>query len=295
MVRDDFWLSATHFFRELEINLVQGSNTNLTDLFNLDHASKVLVAFGKAFERLPERSSDMCKEQHEFLTQAVAGLAEEGKVVCVRLALFAEMMKNKQWTPTTLKDVGGTAGVGVTFLDETFSSPAAPPQHRVHQKASRAVLKALLPESGTDIKGGRRSHSELLKESGYASSPKEFESLLRILDSEIRLITPTDPDGADGDEPAKTVTGQKYYLLTHDFLVPSLRDWLTRKQKETRRGRAELLLAERTVLWQSKPGARHLPSWWEYLSTVWLIPKKSRTAIQQKMLRKAGRVHAVRW
>ncbi len=30
------------------------------------------------------------------------GLAEEGKVVCVRLALFAEMMKGKSWTPATL-------------------------------------------------------------------------------------------------------------------------------------------------------------------------------------------------
>ena len=31
-------------------------------------------------------------------------------------------------------------------------------------------------------------------------------------------------------------SGQKYYQLTHDYLVPSLREWLTRKQKETRRG-----------------------------------------------------------
>jgi hypothetical protein len=32
--------------------------------------------------------------------------------------------------------------------------------------------------------------------------------------------------------------GQKYYQLTHDYLVHSLRDWLTRKQQETRRFRA---------------------------------------------------------
>ena len=42
--------------------------------------------------------------------------------------------------------------------------------------------------------------------------------------------------------------GQRYYQLTHDYLVPSLRKWLTRKQKETRRGRAELRLAERAAL-----------------------------------------------
>ena len=76
-------------------------------------------------------------------------MAQEGKVICVRLALFAEMMKGKAWTPASLKAVGGTEGVGVTFLEETFSAATAPPEHRYHQKAARADLKALLPETGT--------------------------------------------------------------------------------------------------------------------------------------------------
>ena len=124
-------------------------------------------------------------------------MAQEGKVICVRLALFAEMMKGKSWTPATLKEVGGTEGVGVTFLEETFSAATAPPEHRYHQKAARAVLKALLPETGTDIKGNMRSYAELLEASGYAGRPKDFDDLIRILDSEIRLITPTDPEGKD--------------------------------------------------------------------------------------------------
>ena len=40
----------------------------------------------------------------------------------------------------------------------------------------------------------------------------------------------------------------------------SLRDWLTRKQRETRRGRAELKLAERAALWNARPEDRLLPS-----------------------------------
>ena len=48
--------------------------------------------------------------------------------------------------------------------------------------------------------------------------------------------------------------------------MPSLRDWLTRKQKETRRGRAELRLAERAALWSTRPENRYLPSLWEFLS-----------------------------
>ena len=51
---------------------------------------------------------------------------------------------------------GGTEGVGVAFLEETFAADGAPPTP-LHQEAARAVLKALLPEAGTDIKGHMRS------------------------------------------------------------------------------------------------------------------------------------------
>ena len=47
---------------------------------------------------LPDHLSEVSQEQKSFITQSVAGLAEDGKVVCVRLALFAEMMKGKSWT-----------------------------------------------------------------------------------------------------------------------------------------------------------------------------------------------------
>jgi formylglycine-generating enzyme required for sulfatase activity len=296
MVRDDFWMAATRFLRELEFRLLEGQNSAAVDLFDLDHARKVLAAFGRAFGKLPESGGETSNDQKELLKQAVSGLAQEGKVISVRLALFADMIKGKVWTPATLKEVGGTEGVGVTFLEETFSATNAPPEHRLHQKAARAVLKALLPESGTDIKGHMRSCAELLEASGYANRPRDFDDLVRILDSEIRLITPTDPEGSDdGSVHPNATAGQQYYQLTHDYLVHSLRDWLTRKQKETRRGRAELRLAERAALWRAKPENRHLPSWWEYLTAVRLVPAKNRTAPQQKMLRKAGRVHAVRW
>ena len=132
--------------------------------------------------------------------QAVSGLAQEGKVISVRLALFAEMMKGKPWTPASLKAVGGTEGVGITFLEETFSAATAPPEHRYHQKAARADLKVLLPETGSDIKGHMRSYAELLEASGYGNRPKDFDDLIRILDNEIRLITPTDPEGEEEGE-----------------------------------------------------------------------------------------------
>ncbi len=451
MVRDDFWMAATRFMRDLEIRLVEGQNSAAVDLFPVRHAEKVLAAFGRAFGALaemdvsrpidptlqalvrrlehlsdqhrelregvqkaiqvadvdpemalartrkvlesvvravyerriqeppgtrplenllqrlvkdghfPDRldayantirklgnvgthafgekvtgadvhqsltqlqpildwyfeverpeaqagkqparpqppgavggSSLATKEQEAFLAQAVSGLAEDGKVICVRLALFAEMMKGKVWTPATLKAVGGTEGVGVTFLEETFSAATAPPEHRFHQKAARAVLKSLLPASGTDIKGHMRSQAELLAASGYANRPREFDDLIRILDSEIRLLTPTDPEGKDDTDPSTAHPDGQYYQLTHDYLVPSLREWLTRKQRETRRGRAELRLADRAAVWNARPENRHLPAWWEWLTIRLLTRKRDWTAGQHKMMRRAGRFHAVR-
>src|SRR5262249_53682582 len=141
-------------------------------------------------------TTDISLDQHSFLDQAITGLAQEGKVISVRLALFAEMVKGKPWTPATLRAVGGTEGVGVTFLEETFSATCSPPEHRLHQKASQAVLKALLPETGRAIKGQMRSEQELRVTSGYLDRPREFADLVHILDNELRLITPTDPEGS---------------------------------------------------------------------------------------------------
>jgi len=49
MVRDDFWMAATRFMRELEIHLLEGQNSAAVDLFPIRHAERVLAAFGRAF------------------------------------------------------------------------------------------------------------------------------------------------------------------------------------------------------------------------------------------------------
>ncbi len=289
MVRDDFWMALTRFMSDLHIELAQGRNIAPVDLFDQMHARKVLAEFGKAFGRLPDDLGKLSKEQDVFLSQTIEGLAQDGRVISIRLSLFAEMVKGKPWTPTTLKDVGGTAGVGVSFLEETFSSTSL----RSHRRAAVAVLKALLPESGTGIKGHMRSHEELLEASGYAGRPREFTDLFKILDNELRLITPTDPEDSS-DERTSGEAGGRYYQLTHDYLVPSLREWLTRKQRETRRGRAELRLVERSSLWNAKPENRHLPSVWEWANIRLLTKKKDWTEPQRMMMKRAGRVHGLR-
>jgi len=290
MVRDDFSMAASRLMRELETRIIEGHNFATVDLFDSSHAVKVLTKFGQAFGKLPVQPGDLSTDQKEFISSVAAGLAQDGKVVSVRLALFAEMVKGKPWAPTTLHEVGGTEGVGVNFLEETFSSRNANPEHRLYQQAAREVLKALLPEVGTDIKGHMRSHVELLVASGYQNCPGEFKELLRILDGALRLITPTDPEGIRSGSASDS--GSKYYQLTHDYLVPSLREWLTRKQKETRRGRTELRLAELAALWNAKQENRRLPGWKDYRRICRFTDRKKWTKTQRRMMRESARYHA---
>jgi hypothetical protein len=288
LVRDDFWMATTRFLSGLEIRLLEGENSAAVDLFDPRHAKKVLTTFGRAYGALPDHIGDVSSEQESFLNQSISGLAQDGKIISVRLALFAEVMKGKLWTPATLTEVGGTQGVGLTFLEETFSASTAPPEHRFHQKAAQAVLKALLPDSAADIKGQMRSRLELLEASGYASRPSHFDDLIRILDAELRLITPTDSEGITSEVQQIRASGQ-YYQLTHDYLVHSLRDWLTRKQRQTRRGRAEIRLAEVAKSWDANPRRQSLPTFSEWLSILAFTKRGKWSALERRMLRAAAR------
>ena len=186
-------------------------------------------------------------------------------------------------------------GVGVTFLEAMFSASTAPPEHRYHQKAIINVLTSLLPDVGTEIKGNMRSYGSLLEVSGYANRPRDFEDLLRILDRETRLITPTSLDDVDEDRqtPARQ-PGSMYFQLTHDYLVPALREWLTRRRKETRQGRAELSMQEWSSVWNAKPENRNLPGLIDWSRMMSITHQRDWTEPQQKMMRAARHYHAVR-
>ena len=113
----------------------QRHNAALVDLFEPGHARKVLAEFGRAFSRLPEDLGQLSSSQQAFLQRAVEGLTCGEKVSPARLALLAEMIKGKPWNLATLRNAGGAEGVGVAFLDETFSARSANPQCRLHAPA----------------------------------------------------------------------------------------------------------------------------------------------------------------
>jgi hypothetical protein len=244
MIRDDFYVAALRMMQALDIEVVPGRNFLLVDLFDVEHARNVLIKFGQAFGKLPANLANLSDEENEFVRSVTNGLAQEGKVVSVRLSLLAEMVKSKPWQPATLGQVGGTDGIGVNFLEDTFGSSHADPRFRRHSAAARGILKSLLPDLNTDIKRYMRSQQELLEASGYTNRPTDFADLLRILDGELRLITPTAPEGetlsgepdasASGSHasrsgksgsnannpPANAGGSSRYYQLTHDYLVP---------------------------------------------------------------------------
>lgn len=305
MIRDDFAMAAARFMAALDVPIVQGVNFATVDMFDSNHARKVLIEFGQAFEKISTHTQEHSVEQNRFFDQVVSGLAKNGKIVSVQIALFAEMVKDKPWVISTLEDVGGTEGIGVSFLEETFIARSANPKYKLHEQAARELLAALLPEVGSDIKGHMRSHEALLQESIYKDRPREFEELLRILDGQLRLITPTDPEGSLKGElrsekmacrsNISNFTGPtSHFQLTHDYLVPSLREWLTRGQGETKKGRAELKLAERAATWSAKPENKQLPTLWEWLTIKRLTEKRKWKPSERAVMERANRYHLAR-
>ncbi len=202
LVRDDFWMAATLFFQALEVEPVPRHNSLAVPLFALPHARRVLTAFGRAFDTLPAGEIHSGSPADQFLNLALADLAEDNKIVCVQLSLFAEMLKGRApWTPAVLRDIGGARGVGVAFLDETFNARTADPLVRKHRTAAIEVLRTLLPNSETDIKGNQRDSESLQTAAGYTNRPTEFTQLLQLLDRDLRLITPTESETANPGEP----------------------------------------------------------------------------------------------
>ena len=295
MVRDDFWLATNRFLHALEVDLLEGKNSMLMDLFDKLHSHKVLAEFGRAYGRLPADASELTKAQHEFLDRAIDGLSEDGKIICVHLALFAEMFKGKEWTPTELSKIGGAEGVGFTFFEDTFSTKTSLPECKMHAAAAKKVLGALLPESGADIRGKMQPIEDLIIASGYSERPNAFKDLIRILDRQLRLITLTDPAGIRENESVSGIDNHSaFYQLTHDYLVRPLREWLTQKKKLTMRGRAEIRLTERSELWSTRPTNQYLPSPLEFAQTRSLTSARDWTPAERRMMATATSFYAIR-
>ena len=294
MVRDDFWLAASRFMRDLEIDLEPNANIALVDLFDLQHARKVLAAFGRAYGTLPDRDRDSDPGAGDL-----SGPGRRRAWPRTARSSRCGWRCSPRWSrasPGPRRRCGRSADrrrrrhLPGGDLRLTAGQPQAPPAPEGGPgRAQGPAAPDRHRHQGPDAIGGRAARAPR----ATPSRPRDFDDLVRILDPELRLITPTDPEGPPDEGPSSQPAG-RYYQLTHDYLVHSLRDWLTRKQRETRRGRAELRLAERAALWNAKPENRHLPSVPEWATIRALTTKREWTDPQRRMMTRAARVHGLR-
>ncbi len=275
----------------LEIPISEKVNVTSVDLFDVFHARKVFARFGAAYDRLPDEMQNLTPAQNQFLDEAIDYLEVGGRVVCVRLALLAEMLKSRSWQNSTglLKD--GGVGIGTQFLEETFDSEHASRRRRIHSEGAHRVLRALLPEGGARIKGAVVPEHELLAASGYRDRT-DFRELLLILDRELHLITPADTIDEDSlSDDASAASRPGGYQLTHDFLIAPIRQWIEYRNRTTKQGKARLRLEEFSELYQAKPRLQSLPTLGEYVAIRRYHPPATQTDRQRAMMSAAFRWH----
>ena len=291
LVREEYWTATEDFMvRQLRVPLDTRWNAQLLPLFGTRHARRVLGMFGQWHQQLSAVELDWSEEQREFLKEAVEGLAQRGEVVPVRLAVLSEMFREQEWSAARLRSLGGAAGVGTRFLEQQFSPPHAPARHSRHLQAAQLLLEALLPPRDKEIRGHQRSIVQLRNDCGYGEKGESFAELLRILEVDLKLITRS--DGVD--EGAGRVR-ETCFMLTHDFLVPSVREWVSGELQRTATGRATLMLRERDRLYSATRDRHQLPAATEWLQIRWRTDRGRWTASQRKLMQIAGRMHGRRW
>jgi len=300
LVRDGFLMAAQRFMRSLDETLTEKQNWAAMDLFSTDHAVAVLTEFGRAWDKFD--SGGPGAEQIQFMKQAVAALAKDGQVICVALALYAEMVKDRPWTLATLEGAGDLKEVGRTFLERSFGPSSG---RRVHEKAARKVLESLLPPANVKIINRRRTRDELLQASGYAAWPEKFAELLKILTDDLPLVmeVEVDEDEDEGDRQTRESPelAPVQYRITHEFLVDPLRAWLEDEDRKRIRGRAKLALRKRTGEWMAsapkepkKRDPTYLPGLLE-CGTILCFAPRSEFGDDQKELMRAARRRYAKW
>lgn len=297
MVRDDFWMGLTRLMQSLDFKIAEHQNAMVVDLFDKRHAKNVLAMFGAAYGRLDINLEKISSAEHRFLDTAINYLSMDGRVVCVQLALLAEILKSRPWNSREISFEDGGLGLGVRFLEDTFDSERAQRRHTIHAEGAARLLRRLLPESISRIKGALHSEQELMEACGYGDK-SAFRELLRILDNELHLITPTDRSSGDSfsADSSQFVTSETGYQLTHDFLITPIHQWLELRGLGTRSGQAQARLEEFAELYHARPKPQSLPTLTEFVAlrtrikpNLWTEPqKRMMTAAYQRHIRHVG-------
>ena len=216
----------------------------------------------------------LTSEQERFISDAVEQLAERGRVVAVRVGLFAAMVKSKPWTSATLKELGGAGGVGVAFLEESLGT-AAPASRRSLTSPAAKVLAALLPPAGVPIRGtprlGRRTSE------GRGCRPGDVAGCYPI----ARHGATTDHAGRQRRRPGRLPDDTRLSRAGRAVLARPPRSCVEKWS-------CPAIARQRANLWTAKPLQRNLPSLLEWARIRLLTRSRDWTAGQRAMMRTAG-------
>ncbi|MFO0949819.1 MAG: bifunctional serine/threonine-protein kinase/formylglycine-generating enzyme family protein [Isosphaeraceae bacterium] len=292
LVRDDFWMAVTRFFQAIEVPLLEGKNSAAVELPDVRQACAVLHAYGRACGRLTGPDGGPSEAEEAFIQTAAADLAgTSDRVLPVRLSVFTEVVRRRDWTPATLDALGGVKGIGEKQLEEAFDSPFAPPSYRLLAQGAQAVLQALLPPAGSAIRRTPRPMSELAEVVRLADPGCDPAALLDVLTGELKLVSQADPSGLPGGPAAGR---EPHYQFSHDYLIAPARSWVERKSQASRSGRARLLLATTSAQWAERPQSRRLPSLAEWVNILWFTDPRKWAPAESRMMRAAAVRHATR-
>ncbi|MEX2359058.1 MAG: SUMF1/EgtB/PvdO family nonheme iron enzyme, partial [Pirellulaceae bacterium] len=295
VVRDEFWPEAARFMDYLEQPIRMGENCRGIEPFSRKHAASVMYQLGHALEKFPENQSELSQQQRAFIDLILEELAQSDQLQPVHLTLAVEMLREREWTEEALQETGGLAGLGHRYLRSLFTSRESHPGHRELAKPVASVLDCLTPADGGKVRGPYKTIEEIT-----AWVPQELQPALAgaiaILRDELKLIVPGpihDEDGSTG----KTAS----YQLTHDCLVPAVREWLASEEEGSGTGRARQRLKEVARQWRDFHDTRRLPTLLEFAEMVRLTNHQQWSTSEAEVMRvarwrlarKAGGVMAV--
>ncbi|MCC9603904.1 serine/threonine-protein kinase [Stieleria sp. JC731] len=295
ITRIDYWIGTQELLRWLEVPMQEGRNVASVDLLNTSEAERILEVIGREQRTLPE-DGQLSKEQKLFLTQAVNELANDGKVICVHLVMFAEMVRRTNWTPRSLRESGGVSGACSLFFQELFEKDSGhSPEYRRIAPVVPAILAKLTPvesDNAVNVSETATSIRQAAEESGY---PHLVNDALRLLSEDLRIISVVGPDviRSDQDRPEGN-SHEVRYRLAHDFLVEPVITFLIRVRKNSWRNRTMTRLVEMSETWSRRPKPVHLPNFTDYLILSFGTVFQRRSPTDARFLRAATRLHAGR-
>jgi serine/threonine protein kinase len=206
LIRDDFWLSVSQFFRCLQRRIEEGRNAMALPLLDERHARRVLEAFGRVHGCLPPGDQPLASSQERFVREAVSSLSRRGRVICVHLSVFAETCRNRPWTPGEWRHVGGWEGIGREYVAGIFNDPETPGYISRHSGDAWKILACLLPQPGSDLKGQALSRPAL-REASAVGPASHFDRLVEFLITHAHLVSPL--ESPQGDQESDELESSK--------------------------------------------------------------------------------------